>query len=554
LIGFTHSIDRNSQLSELNISVSLNTNEVSKLAPGSILIVPLTDNWNNFGHQSRVKVFIRLSAEDQIYEFLTHIGFVVLRPGEKNGVRLITEYLEGNAITRPITADDHMFSMLFDMESYREIVARFKPSGAKLILRAMGDLVAIKEFKLNKKLVELAEKTDIFIESFVRSSESYYTYKNAGSILRGLKKENVKRPSQSIGISFRLPGREADHNLKFHFDHHAPLPKRIAIVIGKNGVGKSQTLGRIVKAALVADKKLVDIESGERPEINRLLAFAPTNEAKSAFPSERGKQARIWYRRFALNRSTSSATGEGVSDVIVQVARSQESIATMSRWEIFTNAVKAIDNWGQIALPTKKGTFLALEKLMGGGEQTSLKRYSSINEKKDPVRLIEGKGYPLSSGEISFLRFAAQVSLHIENGSLLLLDEPETHLHPNFISQLVALLDSLLEKTGSSAIIATHSVYFVREVFPAQVTVLRINEGGNVITERPALSTFGANVGAISYFVFGEDELSKLATRLKTRLLKKFRTWDELYAQYKDELSLEMLGELREAIEERGNK
>lgn len=166
--------------------------------------------------------------------------------------------------------------------------------------------------------------------------------------------------------------------------------------------------------------------------------------------------------------------------------------------------------------------------------------------------MVEGIGYPLSSGEISFLRFAAQASLHVENGSLLLLDEPETHLHPNFISQFVSLLDRLLNQTGSAAIIATHSAYFVREVFQEQVTVLRNDQDGNVKIEPAALRTFGADVGAISYFVFGEDEPSQLASTVEARLRERFNTWEELYARYKDELSLEMLGSLRESMEARG--
>lgn len=51
--------------------------------------------------------------------------------------------------------------------------------------------------------------------------------------------------------------------------------------------------------------------------------------------------------------------------------------------------------------------------------------FTSIDLKRDPVRVVDGKAFTLSSGEISFRRFAAQAGLYIENGSLLLLDEPE---------------------------------------------------------------------------------------------------------------------------------
>lgn len=76
---------------------------------------------------------------------------------------------------------------------------------------------------------------------------------------------------------------------------------------------------------------------------------------------------------------------------------------------------------------------------------------NSINLRREPSRVLGKRSFPLSSGEQSFLRFAALASLHIENGSLVLFDESETHLHPEFISQLVAVLDSAqFRGTGSA--------------------------------------------------------------------------------------------------------
>jgi energy-coupling factor transporter ATP-binding protein EcfA2 len=196
--------------------------------------------------------------------------------------------------------------------------------------------------------------------------------------------------------------------------------------------------------------------------------------------------------------------------------------------------------------------FTPLATFLHDSEHRLLERFASVDARKEPVRVVDGEGYPLSSGEFSFMKFAAQASLHIENGSLLLLDEPETHLHPNFISQFVSLLDGLLEATGSAAIIATHSAYFVREVFREQVTVLSVDSESHVSAQRPKLRTFGADVGAISYFVFGEDEPSRLAKEVEQRLVANGVPWPQVYEVYKDELSLEMLNDLRAAIEAKG--
>lgn len=524
------------------------------LPPGTILVVPSSDGWNDFGHHTRVDYQIRMRSSQEVVEASGFIGFI--NPDAKrNGKDLLQQLVltEGKS-TVAAMADHQFFTMLPDMEAYRRLVQTLDADDATQALTALNDLVALNEFESTADILDLAIKSEVFSLSFMRSSDSYFAFKNAGSLLRGLSSEQTGILSPVLAIRFQLPGRQNEYHLQFSFDHAADLPKRIAVIIGKNGVGKSQTLGRIARAALDGSPALTDGMDGGRPLINRLLAFAPTNEAESVFPSDRRKRPRIWYQRYSMNRSRRSRRNDYLSDLIVQVARSTQMVAGKSRWKIFTEALSAITNAEQLHLPThsKLDPYVLLSTLPRGGEQRVLERFASIDVKKEPSRVVDGEGYPLSSGEISFLKFAAQASLQIENGSLLLMDEPETHLHPNFISRFVSLLDGLLEATGSAAIIATHSAYFVREVFREQVTVLSVDSNNFVNAQRPTLRTFGADVGAISYFVFGEDEPSRLAVDVERRLLAGGAAWPEIYERYKDELSLEMLSDLRAKTEGEG--
>lgn len=522
----------------------------------TVLIVPSTDGWNDFGHQSRVDLRIRVRDAKELVEARGFIGFIA-KEEASNGKNLLQQLISmrGTATVTP-TSENTYFTMLPDMATYRRLVQTLDPNDASAVLIAVNDLVALDEFSLSTGVLEMATQTEIFALSFMRSSESFFAYKNAGSLLRGLASEQTGVLSPTLAIRFKLPGRLNEHDLKFHFDHSADLPKRIAVIIGKNGVGKSQTLGRIARAAIDGTSTLTDGLEGRRPLLNRLLAFAPTNEAESVFPTDKRKRPRIWYQRYSMNRSRRSRRNDYLSDLIVQVARSTQLIADRSRWEIFIEAVDAIADIKQLHLATTSTptSYVRLSSLPAGSEQKVLEKFASIDVKKEPARVVDDVGYPLSSGEISFLKFAAQVSLHIENGSLLLLDEPETHLHPNYISRFVSLLDSLLEPTGSAAIIATHSAYFVREVFREQVTVLSVDGDGMVLAQRPKLRTFGADVGAISYFVFGEDEPSRLAIEVERKLIAKQVPWPQIYELYKDEISLEMLNDLRAAIENKGRQ
>lgn len=528
-----------------------------QLTGGTILITPSGDDWNDFGLRTRVEVYICFSDDKEYFYTSAFIGFITNSDKEPNGTLRLEEILQGTDRIELAATDSHrFFTMLPSMEEYRQLVKNFGTRHAVEALKAMKDIVALDEFKSTANWLDLATESQVFLKSFLRNSESYYAFKNAGSILRGLAMESFGKLSETIDINFRLPGRKNSHELRFKFSHDSELPKRISVIIGKNGVGKSQALGRIVRASLGGEDTLTDGRTGERVLVNRILAFAPTNEAGSVFPGDRRKRPKIWYKRFSLNRVGRLRKGAGVADQIIQVARSEQYIGRLSRWSIFLNALKAVDNWQELALPVidSHQECIALKELRRGGEQQVIENFASIDLRREPMRIINDVGYPLSSGEISFVRFAAQASLHVENGSLLLLDEPETHLHPNFVSQFVSLLDKLLAMTGSVAIIATHSAYFVREVFREQVSVLRTDADGYVSVERPTLRTFGADVGAISYFVFGEDEPSRLTTEVEKKLLGRFSTWGDLYSKYKDELSLEVLGSLRESLEEGGRE
>lgn len=519
--------------------------------PGTIVISPSSDNRNDFGEHIFINVAVQprrnVEFSKKQLEFAGFFGFF-----KKEDAKSDTTFLRelGQRNVPPISSEKvpEYFTMLPDMESYRRIVGQLGPVEARIVLRAMNDIVEADDQPNGRTWVKEARSSQIFLNAFLRQSEPYYTWKNAAPILRGVEYEKLDTVSKGLRIQFQLAGRPNPHDLKFRFAHDDDvLPQRFAIVIGKNGVGKSQTLAKIIDAALLGKPKLTSLD-GDRLMFNRILGFYPSASLSTVFPSDRRTRARFWYRRFPMVSGRSRQT---TSDLIIQLARSIEGIAGQSRFEIFLKAISAIDGYSELVLRSKvrKRDPVSIFHLNRGGEKEKIERYASLNIGVEPVRMIEGETYPLSSGELSFLRFAALAGLYIENGTLLLFDEPETHLHPNFISQFVALLSDLLELTGSAAILATHSVYFVREAIENQVTVLRSDADRIISAETPTLKTFGADVGAISYFVFGEDQPSRLAKEVENKIMAQATSWDEIFMTYKNRVSLDLLGEIRTRIE-----
>ncbi len=527
---------------------------VDRLPPGSILIAPTSDDWNDFGFKCHAIAAVKSFDRSQLFETRIFSSFIQGDEPTLSATGILPELESVGSV--PVKASElqfsSFFSMLPDMSAYREVIQFFGPDESRRFLLAIRDVVALVENRKDNKWLEQVFKTEVFTQAFMRNSSSFYAYKNAGSVLKGLDFEELVRPSNSINVKFQMDGLRNPHSLTFGFDHEAEIPRRTAVVIGKNGVGKSQTLGRIARAALEGSETLTDAEGGGRVLANRILAFAPTNEMDTAFPRNNWKHPKIWYKAFSLNRSKRSTRGFATSDLIVQLARSEEYVGRSRRWGIFREAVKAVRDSEQLSLRHVGKTHHAvpLDQLIRGGEQQQLDRFSSIDVSKEVVRLVGGRVFPLSSGEVTFIRFAAQASLYIDNGSLLLIDEPETHLHPNFIGNFMSLLDGILASTGSAAVIATHSAFVVREVFDEQVSILRLDQDGDVVTQKPNLRTLGSDVGAISYFVFGEDEPSHLTDDIKHRLLERYSRWADLYEVYKGRLSWELLSELRSEMGE----
>lgn len=114
-------------------------------------------------------------------------------------------------------------------------------------------------------------------------------------------------------------------------------------------------------------------------------------------------------------------------------------------------------------------------------------------------------------------------------------------MHPNFISKFVAVLNTLLEMTGSVSLIATHSSYFVREVFSDQVQIMRRGENNSIEIVSPNLRTFGSDVGLISQYVFGDKEHTSSANKVLDQISQEGLNQQEIIKKYKSELSQSLL-------------
>ena len=533
----------------------------SRIEEPAIIFTPDLDRWNDFALRTRFTYKVIDGEEPQISGEV-HLAFLESQTTKaSDGAADMVEAKIRQSPERLVPASEFpdFYTIHFEMNSYREIVRNCGPERAQEILLAMKDLVAVKQAGRLPKWFNQATTSRFFTLSFIRNAETFFAFHNAASILGGLEQESFDGLSKELRLKFKLRTFQNDHELEFSFDPASALPKRIAVIIGKNGVGKSQALAHFAQSLLRGDKHLRDGD-GKPPVINRLLAVSSPGETRNTFPKP-PKQARIYYKRIILSRNFFADRQSGMGDVLLRLARARETIKQKSRWELFCQTVGQIVPTTEIAIHLKpsavspqlassdEGGFVTLAHFLNGGEQNRLERWARVDIRADVSRLADGNLLPLSSGQLTFIRFAANACLHIENGTLILCDEPETHLHPNFISQFVHLLDTLLIETGSFAVLATHSPYLVRETPRSQVIVLRESKPGIIEVAPVRLKTLGANVGAISAFVFQDEPFGSSVSVLVNRLTAKGIEGRKELESLESELPAETIMHLRRIIE-----
>nr|WP_310135304.1 restriction system-associated AAA family ATPase [Burkholderia ambifaria] len=121
-------------------------------------------------------------------------------------------------------------------------------------------------------------------------------------------------------------------------------------------------------------------------------------------------------------------------------------------------------------------------------------------------------GKALSDGEHQLVHTIGLCLLFRHESALFLLDEPETHLNPDWRASYVSTLRSALEADDESkavmreVIFTSHSPFIVSDCKRDHVLIFSRDLQGVVTWNTPSFNTFGASSNAITMQVFGQKE------------------------------------------------
>lgn len=144
--------------------------------------------------------------------------------------------------------------------------------------------------------------------------------------------------------------------------------------------------------------------------------------------------------------------------------------------------------------------------------------YPEITLKKDRYYGI-GES---SSGEYHFISTIVGLLATITNKSLILIDEPEISLHPNWQMKYIAFLNNIFKKYNSAHfIICSHSHFLVSDLNPENSAIISLKRENETTAASIHANTYGWSAEEVLYTVFNvrstrnsylEYDLTKLVT------------------------------------------
>lgn len=373
----------------------------------------------------------------------------------------------------------------------------------------------IKNFFGNDYLTILKAFNDVaFFPQISESFENSSDFKN--SLIRFDGQEQLMRQARYIIDNYDLsnlysfeylykPSYSNDIDtlkIPFNFNDNSILPDRIYALIGENGVGKTQLVSKL---PIDLANHVLDNFTPRIPLFSKVIAVSYSVFDDFKIPESSSKINYVYCGlRQERNDEKYTLTKGDLKERFFNSIKKVQKSKRFDRWceiveNFFTNNI--VDQW----------------KIWNESEseyELSVTEFSNSLNK-------------FSSGQSIFVFILTEILANIRYDSLIIFDEPETHLHPNAISQLINSIHLLVRKFQSYCIIATHSPIIVQGILSKNVYVIR-NENNVLSAKHPSIETFGENLTKITDDIFGaRDTTSQFKNELQI-LINKGYSYNEI--------------------------
>lgn len=423
----------------------------------------------------------------------------------------------------PFTELPSDFYSLGQQYTYYEDLIHALPDNWQEILSGLHDVVYFRD-KLNE-----VQDDEVFHSSLIFSQTAERALFDASELVHEARErgaqdtitihESASVVQVGIEFAFRTNVGGDDFVSRFVFGDLSELPNRTIGIIGYNGVGKTKLLANLAMVAQAnrsqrrQSRYLKTGEfDGEGPLFGAVVAISFSAFDDFEFPSQDDRDGSIY--AYCGLRDPKSPSGDRrlkpPSEIRAEFLDELEIARSEGRKDVLASVLSTLGNEPSFG-------FFAMEELYGAERELSLQDVTGLYDS-------------LSTGHKIIMNIAVRLVARLQLKSLILIDEPESHLHPPLVAALMRAVSRALQLRESFALVATHSPVVIQEIPGRYVKVLNRVGATNSLDE-VEIETFGENVGQLTTTVFSldskdtdyHDVLRRLAT---TRSLDEI---DELF-------------------------
>ncbi|CAD0298616.1 AAA family ATPase [Xanthomonas hortorum] len=490
----------------------------------AFLITDQWDDWRKYRTQFYLKVVDDLGTSHSIGE--VKIGQIGLKPG----------FIVGpgqRAPELPIIFDslDERFFSLGQGEDYYASLNQLNEELRKRVLTGLRDVA----FDIN--IFDININEEVMSESLLRSIHAANVRTRLNRLTRGDARLTRFHFQYSLPLAQDIPPAVLD----FEVVPDSVPPTNVHVLIGRNGAGKTQCMRGLADALL--GRKTDNRPTGEISLLSNPLeewSFAGlilvSFSAFDDFDLRPQQEDSISAEKVGLTRIGDENAGaesgmKSPADLSIDFRKS------LARCRIGLTAQR----WRDAVLT------LETDDLFAEANVTSL---LDKNPGPDWDKEAESLFKRLSSGHAIILLTITRLVELVDEKTLVLLDEPEGHLHPPLLSAFIRCLSDLLVKRNGVALIATHSPVVLQEVPNSCVWKIRRSRDVSVV-ERPTLETFGENIGLLTREVFGLEVTRAGFHVMLSNAVSEGHSYEEILAHFNYQVGSEAKSIIRALIAER---